>query len=242
MQNTDPINDFKTFFQEGLAHDIFMSQVHYFIYRTIGENALLVNQMKDSGERKQLNYLQETSMHMTLVSLSRIFDTQNRNKKYKARCLATLIEECDRIPGSFPLNLDYYPDLKKLSSLTNINVPAGFDGKDQLIFFYSTVLNSDSVQNAVKNLKTVRDKFVVHNEHNPNIEQLSTFWDDCSFLQDIAKLCLSTVGKIFLGTSYAPLQKIDTNKFNFNIVYQSGWIVDLLEKVLGEDNVKIWWE
>lgn len=127
-----------------------MSQVHYFIYRTIGESALAVKRIEESEGRKQLIYLQKTSMQMTLVSLSRIFDKKNRNKKFNVRCLETLSNECPGLPDNFPLKLDYYPDFKLLSLLANVIVPTSIDEKYQLILFYSIVLNSESVQNAVQ--------------------------------------------------------------------------------------------
>jgi len=50
--------DLQKFFQEGLAHDLIMAERHYFVYRTIGEHAHLINSAKKSESRSILNYMQ----------------------------------------------------------------------------------------------------------------------------------------------------------------------------------------
>lgn len=240
MEDLDIKEDFKAFFQEGLAHDIFMSQGHYFIYRTIGENAHELNAKEESDEKKQLIYLQQVSMKMTIISLSRIFD--NKNKWYKVRCINVLIDKIEDLPISYPVNLELYADLKKLASLTNVNMIKEVTNGKQLRSFYGYIYNSESVQSSVKKLRTVRSKFVAHNEHIPDVIELETFWDDISFLQDIAKLYMSTIGEICLDTCYALLQEIGQNKIDLNILVEFGWILGLLENAFGENNVKMWWD
>lgn len=217
-----------------------MSQGHYFIYRTIGKNALELNAKEESNEKKQLIYLQHVSMKMTIISLSRVFD--NKNKWYKVRCIKVLIDKIEHLPISYPLNLDLYSDLKKLASLANVNMPKEVTNGKQLSAFYRYIYDSEPVQSTVKMLRTVRSKFVAHNEHISDVSELETFWDSFSFLQDIAKLYLSTIGKICLNAHYAPLQEIGPNKIDLNILEEFGWILGLLEDALGENNVKMWWD
>lgn len=240
MEEIDIKEDFKAFFQEGLAQDIFMSQGHYFVYRTIGENAHELNAKEESDEKKQLIYLQQVSMNMTIISLSRIFD--KKHKQYKVRCINVLIDKIEDLPISYPLKLDLYTDLKKLASLTNVNMIKAVTNGKQLSGFYRGIYDSEPLQSPVNRLRAVRDKFVAHNEHISDVSELETFWDDISFLQDIAKLYLSTIGKICLDTHYAILQQIGPNKIDFNILGEFGWILGLLEDALGESNIKIWWD
>ncbi|UCS92314.1 hypothetical protein KZP23_16620 [Echinicola marina] len=84
--------ELEKFFQEGLANDLFFSIRHYFIFRTIGEHAYLINEFKDEDNAKILSYLQNSSHELCIISLCKFYDRKNRNNKYQVRCLETLLE------------------------------------------------------------------------------------------------------------------------------------------------------
>ncbi len=108
---------FKEFLELGVANDIFQSQIHFFGYRTIAENANEVNKKEESNLRKQLAYLQGVSMDAALLSSAKIFDSQNI--KYRVNCLRNLLDECKIFDCNtkFPYRLEYCPELSILSEM-----------------------------------------------------------------------------------------------------------------------------
>ena len=114
---SEELSDSQIMLRKGLASDIFWCEIHYFIYRTVGENAVLVNELEDEYKKKQLGYLQSSAHDLVLIKLSHVFDRSS--KKYKVRCLNTIIDECRKIDSVyFPLAIEYYPNLEKISKLT----------------------------------------------------------------------------------------------------------------------------
>ncbi len=87
----------------------------------------------------------------------------------------------------------------------------------------------------------VRDKSIAYNEHKPEMNKLQPFWDDFSFLQDIAKLYKTTIGQVFLVVNYSPLLKLGKDKADFVVLMQLDWVLELLDEVLGKGMARTWW-
>jgi len=235
--------EIKDFFEQGLAHDLIMTERHYFVYRTIGEHAPLINDAPKSEERSILNYMQGPAMDTTIISLSKIYDKKNRNKKYKVRSLESLMDLKDRMNASFPYSLEYFDIFYKLEELAEM--PFGrkaISNKNELFDYFKTILESDLVKSKVDHLKIVRDKYIVHNEHLETVPDIPNFWDEVAFLHDIGKLICAIVGQVFLETEYINLNEVGPNRVHYSIIFDFHWLISLIERVVGKDNMIIWWE
>lgn len=235
--------DLQKFFQEGLAHDLIMAERHYFVYRTIGEHAHLINQAKKTTERSALNYMQEPAMYMTLISLSKIYDSKSRNKSYLVRSLDSLVDMVDQIDAAFPYSLEYFEAFQKLEEL--VQIPFGskvIESKKQLFDYFKAILKSPVVKSKVDNLKIVRDKYIVHNEHLDEVPHIPTFWEEFSFLLDLGKLMSSIVGFIFLKAEYININEVGPNRIHYMTSIDFHWLIQMIRIVVGKEVFVQWWE
>ena len=235
--------EIKDFFEQGLAHDLIMAERHYFVYRTIAEHALLINDSPKSEERSILSYMQEPAMNMTIISLSKIYDRKSRNKNYLVRSLDSLVNMVDQIDATFPYSLEYFDTFQKLEELTQ--VPFGdkaINNKNELFDYFKAILESNLVKSKVDHLKTVRDKYIVHNEHLNEVPDIPDFWDEVAFLHDNAKLISSIVGTVFLQTEYININEVGPNRVHYQVLFDFHWLVIMIERVVGKDKMIIWWE
>lgn len=235
--------DLQKFFQEGLAYDLIMAERHYFVYRTIGEHAHLINPAAKSAERSALNYMQEPAMNQTILSLSKIYDKKSRNGAFQVRSLDSLLALEDRINADFPFNLEYFEEFEQLEKLSQ--APFGsktLESKEQLFDYLKSILGSQLVKSKVNHLKIVRDKYIVHNEHLEEVPHIPTFWEDMSFLLDVGKLISSVVGTIFLQTEYINIKETGPNRVHYSLLFGFHWLIEMVGKVIGKENVNRWWD
>ncbi|WP_425638812.1 hypothetical protein ACPUEN_04355 [Algoriphagus yeomjeoni] len=220
-----------------------MAERHYFVYRTIGEHAHLINSATKSTERSALNYMQEPAMYMALISLSKIYDSKSRNKSYLVRSLDSLVDMGDQIDASFPYSLEYFEAFEKLEKL--VQIPFGskvISTKDELIDYFKTILKSQIVKTKVDHLKIVRDKYIVHNEHLNEVPNIPTFWEEVAFLLDLGKLIASIVGKIFLHTEYININEVGPNRIHYMTPIDFFWLIEMVKLVVGKEKFVQWWE
>jgi hypothetical protein len=235
--------DLQKFFQEGLAHDLIMAERHYFVYRTIGEHAHLINSAPKSTERSTVNYMQEPAMNMTIVSLSKIYDSKSRNKNYLVRSLDSLVDMGDQIDSNFPHSLEYFEAFEKLEKL--VQVPFGskeISTKEELLDYFRTILKAQIVKTKVDHLKIVRDKYIVHNEHLDEVPNIPSFWEDVAFLLDLGKLISSIIGKIFLHTEYININEVGPNRIHYSVLFDFHWLIETIRKLVGKKDFVQWWE
>ncbi|MDO9553311.1 hypothetical protein [Rhodonellum sp.] len=235
--------ELKSFFEEGLANDLFMAQRHYFIFRTIGEHAHLINKFKDSNKAKNLAYLQSASENMVILSLSKIYDAQSKNKKYLVRSLQSLLHSEAFLSGEFPYELDYLDSFNELQKISGIPFQGNIIKSQEDLFEYlKSILDTELIKSKINDLKIIRDKYIVHNEHVDVNPKLQTFWEDVFVLQEVARLMLSVVGTIFLRSEYFQFSLLGTSKIHYSITSELFWVLKLLEEVVGKENINIWWE
>ncbi|SFB40048.1 AbiU2 domain-containing protein [Algoriphagus aquimarinus] len=235
--------DLQKFFQEGLASDLIMAERHYFVYRTIGEHAHLINLAAKSTERSALNYMQEAAMNMTLISLSKIYDSKSRNKNYLVRSLDSLIDMGGQIDAHFPYSLEYFEAFEKLEKLVQIPFASKvISTKDELFNYFKTILKSQIVKIKVDHLKIVRDKYIVHNEHLDEVPHIPDFWEEVAFLLDLGKLISSIVGNIFLHTEYININEVGPNRIHYSVLFDFHWLIEMIGKVVGKEDFVQWWE
>lgn len=236
------LSDSELFLQKGLATDIMWCEIHYFIFRSVGENSLVINEISNDHECQQLIYLQNTSQDLMLLSLSRIYD--KNSTQYNVRCIEALIEECS-ISSSvhFPLEPEYYPSIKDISELSGISINAEqYMNQDDFIIFLKNILNSDKTKKSLKKIRTMRNKYIAHNEHFVMPTNFELFWEECSFLLDLSKLYLSIIGSIFFNSNYRMDEKVGKNKVDHTAFMQTTWLTDFLEKSIGKDKMIYWWK
>jgi hypothetical protein len=237
---TDP----EIFLQEGLATDVFLCETHYFVYRTLGENYQLINQVSDDNFLKHVSYLQGSARDMMLLYLARIHD--KKSKKYKVRCLEELLDECGKVSSvNFPIleeELEFRPSITNLIEITGLKPDSHcLVSQENFLLFLRSVLNSDRVKRSIKNLSFVRGKYIAHNEHNVIPGDMNSFWDDCFYLLSISKLFLSIVGNLFFNSNYRLEETIEPNTVDFGVSQDSYWLIEFLEKYIDKDKIMRWW-
>lgn len=155
------LTDAELFLQDGLQTDLIWCEVHYFIYRTLGENAEIINEQSNENFVRQVAYLQNSSQELMLLCLARIYD--KRSKRYEVRCLDTLLDKCiSSNSGNFPLILEYYPALGMVSDFTGIDLnDEDCESSETLTQYLRKILNSERVVSCMKNLHLIRSKTIV---------------------------------------------------------------------------------
>lgn len=235
--------DLKYFFEQGLAHDLIMAERHYFVFRTIGEHADLINQAKNSTVRSALNFMQEPAMNMAIISLSKIYDRKSRNKGYLVRSLDSLVNMEGQLVASFPYSLENFEAFQKLEKL--VQIPFGrmvISHDNELFEYFKTILESQLIKFKVDHLKVVRDKYIVHNEHLDEVPHIPDFWKEVAFLIDLGKLISLIVGKVFLQTEYINISEIGPKGIHYSVLFDFHWLIEMIKNTVGKENFFQWWE
>lgn len=240
----DNISDSEVLLRKGLAEDLIWCEIHYFVYRTLGENYAQIKNVSNDGFQNHVAYLQGSAHDLMLLHLSRIYD--RGSKRYKVRCLDVLLEECEKLESKhFPIpddRLEYYNSLVNLSKLSGLNLKSSNHSTNEGFRMYlKEILKSDRVKSAVENLKVVRSKYIAHNEHNPDLSGFNTFWDDCFFLMGIAKLFLSNIGLLYFNTNYRLEDDVKPNSVDYSTLINVNWLVEYLVKYIPEKELVYWW-
>lgn len=230
--------DFESLLKKGIAVDLLEAERHYFVFKLIGKNYDQVNKKDQSHRKQSLVYLQNASQELAILNLSRVFD--RKNNRYQVRCLDFIIDECININSEyFLLDTECYPAFKRMSDASGIELnDHSFESKEDLVILLKKILRSKSIVSSIKNLHTIRDKYVAHNEHNPKISSIESFWDDFPFLLHLGKLYLSVIGEIFAGQSFTFTMQSEIDEFSWETRTLTSWIADNLIEYLGEDKVK----
>lgn len=239
---SEELSDSELFLQNGLATDLIWCEIHYFIFRTLGENYKEVNNLTDENFLRHVAYLQNNSQDLALLNLARIFD--RKSNRHNVRCLEVLLDECEKSGSDHfsIVTLEYYPSIEALERISEMRMEEEFlKSYPAFIEYLRTVLRSEKIKKSLKTIHHVRDKYIAHNEHVVKGENLESFWDDFAFLMNIAKLYLSIVGPLFFGTVYRHEDEVGLNKIDFNSFNQAYWIVEFLESKVGKEKVVRWW-
>lgn len=235
--------DLQQFFHDGLGHDIFMAQRHFFVYRTIGEHANLINAASNSVEKSTLNYIQGLAMEQVIMSLSKAYDKKSRNGKFKVRSLETILDQDFSGYGKFPYSLEYFNSFTKLQELIGIKYPGEeIKTSEEFIGFLKSVLEIPVVKTKIDNLKLVRNKYIAHNEQLDSVPQIPEFWNEMVFLMDVAKLFVASLGEVYFKTNYFQYETIGFNSVNYTVLIELHWIIGLVTKVIGENKFTKWWD
>lgn len=235
--------DLQQFFQDGLGHDIFMAQRHFFVYRTIGEHADLINKADKSNEKSTVNYIQGLVMEQVIISLSKAYDKKSRNGKFKVRSLETILDQDFSGYGKFPYSLQYFNSFAKLQELIGIKYPGGeIKTSEEFIGFLKSVLEVPVVKAKIDNLKLVRNKYIAHNEQLDSVPQIAEFWTEMVFLMDAAKLFIASIGEVYFKTNYFQYETTGFNNVHYTVLIELNWIISLVKKVIGESNFTKWWD
>lgn len=233
--------DLKDILENGIANDLFRSQQYYFVYRSIGEHYHLLNGKNEIPEISSLSFLQGSSQDLCILHLAKIFDSVN--PKNKTRSLKGLLGVLINQNQEEKIYIRYADNLLKLQKITNSNWSFNeIITINELKNFLIDTLEIPTIREKIKNLKHVRDKHIAHNEliiQNPNLDN---FWDDVRFLQDLASLYLSVIGRYFLYSEYFQFNGTGKNFVHYSMMSQMWWLYEILEQIFGKENMIYWWE
>ncbi|MBT0810146.1 hypothetical protein KIH41_02475 [Litoribacter ruber] len=232
--------DLKDAIEKGIASDLFLSQRHYFVYRSIGEHYNLLDSLEKSSDQELMGYLQSSAQDLCVLHLAKVYD--NAHSKYKIRSIKGLLQEAFKLQLTDVIHLKYADNIHCLGKLSDYNLD--WDGtipQIDLLRYLKAVLDSEVIESKVKNLKFARNKYIAHNEHNLSDPGLDSFWDDVRFLQDIASLYLRIIGRHFLGSEYFQFEARGNDHVHFGLFSSVWWVYEQLERVLGKEDLVYWW-
>ena len=232
-------------FIEGIVEDLFMAQYHYFIYRTLGENHKLINELSDETEQMSLKYMQISSSELAILHLAKVFD-----RNMKSHSLFSLMEECLNIHSDhFPLQLNVdslpedllpYPALRQIELFTGTSLlKSTFQNPKSLMGYFHKVLNKPNIINAIRNVRIARNKGIAHNDKD--VKPIPTFWDDYIFVLTLSRLMLAVLSEIFIHMNMGWDINLKPNSVSLNILTESNWIIEKLDKLFGRENINFWW-
>lgn len=141
------------------------------------------------------------------------------------------------------IKLEYADLIKLLQEKVNFCLPQGeiFTTTD-LQNYLIKINDLNIIQGKVRALKFIRDKYIAHNEHLLNNPDFNNFWDDVRFLQDVASLFVSIIGRYFLQNEYFQFYKTGVNHIHYSLPTDLWWIYETLEKVVEKENLIYWWD
>lgn len=234
--------DIKDAIEEGIASDLLKSQRYYFIYRSIGEHYHLLENIKSRPELSMLSFLQASSQDLCVLHLAKIYDKLKTRSKYKIRSLHGLLEENFRSESDNIIYLKYLDNLALIQEISGLNLTSEEAiSEDQLLEYLKRVLELDLVIAKVNNIKSIRDKYLAHNEYGFKGLDYNAFWDEVKDLQDIAALYLTIIGNHFLNIEYFQFNEIGRNKVHFVLLSDLWWLYEMLEKIIGKEKLVYWW-
>lgn len=192
----------KHYYEFGLFAPIFEVRRNLNIYKKIAENILTI-ETTDKYTQQLYSYLQHASQNAFVLGACKIFDRPN--KKNETLCILNFLQQIQNDSelkelrktwkfkyklGKFNLNSDL---VKKLETSPN-------QAKSVFLKFYTERYESDFIQEKIKTILFIRDKFVAHNEliekgfnFNPKIVEE---------LMDFAQELTETFNELFVGGMY----------------------------------------
>ena len=198
--------------RDGIATDIFIAERAYAVFKTIGEKSGEINSLR--GSSTFFVSAQAAFKDQFLLSMARLFD--NPSDKYETRCIKGVINLLAESPRSLPKIVER-PNLWQVMS------DVGFSASDlrlvnqtnndqevtlTVVKHFRNILSSKEVKPLLKNLKSIRDKRLAHNEletTDPSI--LKETMDKVTFkdllgLVEIAKSFVGVIGWAYMSTVF----------------------------------------
>lgn len=240
---------FEIFLEKGFIHDVWMAQIHYFIYRTIGENHETLSALKSQMDRRLISHIQNSSHDLSILLLNRIFESKNKHKRNHT-CLNNVLGKCEmQVSNQFPIIFpkwlpDEYnhPEIRNLSEISGVPIPVnGFRNAPIFINFLREVLATEKIQIAISSIKVVRDISIAHNEYMRENSIIDSFWAHFDLLQRIGRLFLIIMGKLFANTHYTTDYEVKPNTVDIQVMYQCNWLFEFIDEKVGQEKIVSWW-
>lgn len=234
------IENLEEFFQDGIVSDLMHAIRHYVIWRTIGENYLEIQKIKNKNLDKILGQLQSSSHDLAVLHLAKIFD--NKDRFYLVRSINELLDYNFQNTSYFPLHTKDYIEFSLISSRLSINdIPRKFENPIELAGYFKIIFNSVRIKSKVEDSKFIRNKFLAHNEHDVDFSHLNNYWEDFLFLIDFLKIFVSLFGVTILSSDYFQFQDFKEGSLHYSIISDLYWLIEEIQKEIGENNFKTWW-
>ncbi|SMD42188.1 hypothetical protein SAMN00777080_0728 [Aquiflexum balticum DSM 16537] len=240
MSTKKIIGSLEDYFQDGIVSDTMLAIHHYVIQRTIGENYIALKNAPNKNLNKLFGQLQASSSDLAIIHLSKVFD--KKNKHHLVRSIEELLDYNFQITSYFPLVTNDYIEFSLIKSKLGIEyLPIKFDNPNELAKFFKDIFNSLSIKRKSDDVKFIRNKFLAHNEHEVEFNHLNNFWEDFLYLIDFLKIFISLFGVTILSASYFQFQDFKQGSLHYSIISDLYWLVEEIQKEIGEENFKFWW-
>lgn len=242
-------SNFDQFLEQGFIHDVFMAQIHYFIYRTIGENHDSLSALESQMDTKMITHIQNSSHDLSILLLHRIFEKRSKRNSHHT-CINNVLGKCEmQVSDHFPITFrdwlpdEYnYPEIQNLSQISGVPIPLkGFRNASFFIQFLREVLAVEKIQGAIVSIGKVRDSAIAHNEYIAKNPPIDSFWNHYDLLQRVGRLYLIIISKIFANTHYTTDYEVKPNTVDNQVMYECNWLFDFLVEKIGRDNIVCWW-
>lgn len=156
----------------GLAHDLMNAQRHLFTYQQIKKNWSKIDFLK--GEDKEwVSFLKDSSVQLTVIYLSKIYDSSGERNNKQTRCLRDLLkslsnEKIDEAKQVLRISPDLWANFSKkhVEVLNHIRNLDSQNFINQVQLFLNNEFSNDEIKKnkLLKSLKNRRNKVTAHNE------------------------------------------------------------------------------
>jgi hypothetical protein len=188
----------------GLVTDLYKTERAIIIHKEIGRNASIINS-SNSHIKQLLVLMQQFSFDEAILSLSRIYDTPS--KKYPNRCVLNLIELLKGAGDNAPPISEIDQTLEQMKFFRMHELVERYINLNDHILFtkylskhFDFLYIQEDFQEKVKELKTIRDKILAHNEVGTDVKEIK--WSTFDELISFVKMVIGIVGWAFLSTAY----------------------------------------
>lgn len=188
----------------GAVTDIFKAERAYALLKTIGTNADAINASKKNlGEL--FGVVQDIAQTEVLIAVARLFDPPS--KKYPTRCLRALLDDLDAKAEALPPIVEKWNLAKELTRLAmdpadvaRVQSESDVDVTRLIVGFLRERMEQPNIVDAVKRVRTLRDKRIAHNEDAHGIN--GPTWKAVLELLTFAKEVVGLVGWAYMSTVY----------------------------------------
>jgi len=191
--------------KNGLLGDIFRFERNLALIRKIVEHTSTINDSSNGNYGMAFNSIKSALSTEAVLAATRINDKPN--DQYPTRCLRGLLKYLEQFHRELPCLREEYQLLKLLYTRDNTenlidcvkNSPNDFPIELKRYVFFE--LEVSPLVELSQELKTYRDKVLVHNENVENVN--SPLWVSIEELITLAKFVVGVLGWAYFSTSYS---------------------------------------
>lgn len=204
-----PREQLDTIIIHGIMNDLYYCEEALFLMEGIGKNSDAINE-KSFGH--YFGALQRILTNEIFLSLTRLYEKGKKRNKLKSipAALAFLKENANSLSIEQPIRLEH--KLNKLGlPLNKIGETKDTEITNEIYSFFTNTMPEKETNDALKTLRTIRDKSIGHSENIYKNKLPTTTWAEIHELIEFAKNFSDIVAEGYLST-YTDYVSIDAKR------------------------------